>query len=81
MAQVLEDARLEDAAGRRVRPAASWLFGARVRRAQYLLGTGALSIEQVANATGFGSSAAFRACFSKQVGISPQYDRRSFRPR
>lgn len=58
-----------------------WLLGARVRRAQYLLETSALSVEQVASATGFGSSAAFRACFSKQVGTSPQYYRRSFRPR
>ena len=52
-----------------------------VRRAQSLLETSALSIEQVANATGFGSSAAFRACFGKQVGTSPQDYRRSFRPR
>jgi transcriptional regulator GlxA family with amidase domain len=58
-----------------------WLLGARVRRARYLLETSALSIEQVANATGFDSSAAFRACFSKQVGNSPQDYRRSFRPR
>ena len=58
-----------------------WLLGARVRRAQSLLETSALSIEQVANATGFGSSAAFRACFGKQVGASPQDYRRSFRPR
>jgi transcriptional regulator GlxA family with amidase domain len=58
-----------------------WLLGARVRRAQSLLETSALSIEQVANAAGFGSGAAFRACFSKQVGTSPQDYRRSFRPR
>lgn len=56
-----------------------WLLGARVRRAQYLLETSALSVEQVASAAGFGSSAAFRACFSKQVGTSPQFYRRSFR--
>ena len=58
-----------------------WLLGARVRRAQSLLETSALSVEQVANATGFGSSAAFRACFGRQVGTSPQDYRRSFRPR
>jgi transcriptional regulator GlxA family with amidase domain len=58
-----------------------WLLGARVRRAQSLLETSALSVEQVANATGFGSSAAFRACFGKLVGTSPQDYRRSFRPR
>ncbi|MDQ1924526.1 GlxA family transcriptional regulator [Massilia pseudoviolaceinigra] len=58
-----------------------WLLGARVRRAQYLLETSALSIEQVANATGFGSSAALRACFGKQVGTSPHDYRQSFRSR
>lgn len=57
-----------------------WLLGARVRRAQSLLETSALSIEQVANATGFGTSAALRACFSRQVGTSPQQYRQSFRP-
>lgn len=58
-----------------------WLLGARVRRAQYLLETSALSVEQVANATGFGTSAALRACFGRQVGTSPQQYRQSFRPR
>ncbi|NHZ37945.1 GlxA family transcriptional regulator [Massilia rubra] len=56
-----------------------WLLGTRVRRAQYLLETSALSVEQVANATGFGTSAAMRACFSKQVGTSPQHYRQNFR--
>ncbi|RSZ57322.1 helix-turn-helix domain-containing protein [Massilia atriviolacea] len=58
-----------------------WLLGARVKRAQYLLETSALSVEQVANATGFGTSAALRACFGRQVGTSPQQYRQSFRPR
>ncbi|NHZ44554.1 helix-turn-helix domain-containing protein [Massilia aquatica] len=45
------------------------------------LETSALSVEQVANATGFGTSAALRACFGRQVGTSPQQYRQSFRPR
>nr|WP_187364366.1 helix-turn-helix domain-containing protein [Massilia genomosp. 1] len=56
-----------------------WLLGARVRRAQHLLETSALSVEQVTDTTGFGTSAAMRACFSKQVGTSPQHYRQSFR--
>lgn len=58
-----------------------WLLGARVRRAQALLETSALSVQQVGDATGFGSSAAFRACFTRQVGTSPQDYRRSFQSR
>lgn len=58
-----------------------WLLGARVRRAQALLETSALSIQQVGDATGFGSSAGFRACFSKLVGTSPQDYRRNFQSR
>lgn len=58
-----------------------WLLGARVRRARELLETSVLSIQQVGDATGFGSSAAFRACFTRQVGISPQDYRRNFQSR
>jgi transcriptional regulator GlxA family with amidase domain len=55
-----------------------WLLAQRVRRAQELLETTALSIEQVATAAGFGSAAAFRDRFSKLVGASPQVYRRTF---
>lgn len=55
-----------------------WLLAQRVRRAQELLETTALSIEQVATATGFGSATAFRDRFSKLVGASPQVYRRTF---
>lgn len=58
-----------------------WLLAARVRRAQALLETSALSVQQVGDATGFGSSAAFRACFTRQVGTSPLDYRRSFQSR
>lgn len=55
-----------------------WLLAQRVRRAQELLETTALSIEQVATAAGFGSATAFRDRFSKIVGTSPQVYRRTF---
>jgi len=55
-----------------------WLLAQRVRRAQALLETTALSIEQVATETGFGSAAAFRDRFTKLVGASPQVYRRTF---
>lgn len=55
-----------------------WLLAQRVRRAQELLETTALSIEQVATAAGFGSATAFRDRFSKLVGASPQVYRRTF---
>lgn len=58
-----------------------WLLGARVRRAQALLETSSLSIQQVGDASGFGSSAAFRACFARHVGLSPQDYRRNFQSR
>jgi len=55
-----------------------WLLALRVRRAQELLEKTALSIEQVASASGFGSAAAFRDRFSRVVGTSPMAYRRSF---
>jgi transcriptional regulator GlxA family with amidase domain len=55
-----------------------WVLSQRVRRAQHLLETTALSIEDVATHTGFGSSASFRDRFSKLVGASPQLYRRTF---
>jgi transcriptional regulator GlxA family with amidase domain len=55
-----------------------WLIAQRVRSAQQLLESSALSIEQIATQAGFGSSAAFRDRFSKLVGTSPQKYRRNF---
>jgi transcriptional regulator GlxA family with amidase domain len=58
---------------------AQWIFRRRIRRAQQLLETSALSIERITTAVGFGSTAAFRARFQRVVGTSPQAYRRSFR--
>jgi transcriptional regulator GlxA family with amidase domain len=56
-----------------------YLVRARVQRAQQLLETSALSIEQVASDTGFGSVTAFRGHFQRLVATSPQAYRRAFR--
>lgn len=58
-------------------PAAS-LAHARVRRAQRLLETTDLAIEQVAAATGFGSAAVMREHFGTVVGTNPLSYRRAF---
>ncbi len=58
---------------------ALWVSRVRVRRAQRLLETTALSVERVAAEAGFGSSAVLRARFAHVVGTSPQGYRRSFR--
>jgi transcriptional regulator GlxA family with amidase domain len=57
---------------------AQWVNRARVRRAQRLLETTDLSIERVAAAVGFGSTAVLRDRFGRVVGTSPQAYRRSF---
>lgn len=56
-----------------------WLFGARVRRAQALLETTALSVDRIATSAGFGSVAAFRVHFRSFARTSPQAYRRAFR--
>ncbi|GGQ50237.1 GlxA family transcriptional regulator [Streptomyces asoensis] len=56
-----------------------WLHRARVRRAQYLLESTAYPVERIAAQTGFGSPTAFRECFRKVAGTSPQGYRRAFR--
>lgn len=56
-----------------------WLQTARVRRAQQLLETTELSIEQVATEVGFGSATAFRERFASVVGTNPQRYRQMFR--
>jgi transcriptional regulator GlxA family with amidase domain len=58
---------------------ARWITSARVRRAQQLLETTALSIEDVAADVGFGSAAVLRAHFGDTVGTSPMSYRSTFR--
>jgi transcriptional regulator GlxA family with amidase domain len=57
---------------------AAWIAQARVRRAQRLLETTDLSIEQVAAEAGFGSATVLRAHFGDVVGTSPLAYRRAF---
>jgi len=57
---------------------AAWIAGARVHRAQRLLETTDLSIEQVAAEAGFGSATVLRAHFAGVVGTSPLAYRRAF---
>ncbi len=54
-----------------------WLITARVRRAQELLETTPLSLEEVASAAGFDGAAALRDRFRRTVGVSPRAYRRS----
>lgn len=58
---------------------ARWILGLRVRRAQELIETSALSMERIASEVGFGSTATFRDRFRRVVGTSPQAYRRAFR--
>jgi transcriptional regulator GlxA family with amidase domain len=58
---------------------AAWIARARVHEAQRLLETTALSVEAVAEATGFGSTTVLREWFNTTVGTSPLAYRRSFR--
>lgn len=55
-----------------------WLLATRVRRAQALLETTRLSVEQIATRTGFETAAAFRERFVRMLGTTPQAYRRSF---
>jgi len=57
---------------------AAWIAHARVRRAQRLLETTDLAIEQVAAEAGFGSAAVMREHFGTVVGTSPLSYRRAF---
>jgi AraC family transcriptional regulator, transcriptional activator FtrA len=56
-----------------------WLIRLRLHRAQELLETTGLSVEQVATAAGFGTSVLMRQHFARALGVSPQTYRRSFR--
>ena len=54
-----------------------WILTARVRRAQELLETTDLSVEQVAAQTGFGAATMLRERFAKAVGTTPTAYRRA----
>jgi transcriptional regulator GlxA family with amidase domain len=58
-----------------------WVANARVREAQRLLETTRLSVEQVAEATGFGATTVLRERFRALVGTSPLSYRSAFRSR
>lgn len=55
-----------------------WVAKARIRRAQALLESGSMSVEQIAAVTGFGSATALRDGFRRHVGSSPSAWRRAF---
>lgn len=56
-----------------------WIATERLRLAQRLLETTDLTIDQVADAAGFGTSLSLRQRFAEDVGMSPSAYRRSFR--
>lgn len=56
-----------------------WLLLQRVAAAQRMLETAELSVEEIAERCGFGSAAAFRLHFGRQVGTSPTAYRAAFR--
>jgi transcriptional regulator GlxA family with amidase domain len=60
---------------------AQWITRARVRRAQRLLETTDLAVEEVAGEAGFGSAAVMREHFGEIVGNTPLAYRRAFRSR
>ena len=57
-----------------------WLATARIRRAQILLETTPLSVEEIAAEAGFRSASVLREHFKSTVGVSPIAWRRSFTP-
>lgn len=57
-----------------------WLLTQRVRRAQELLETSDLSVEQIASRTGMGTATTLRRHFSHHLGVPPETYRRTFRP-
>jgi transcriptional regulator GlxA family with amidase domain len=58
-----------------------WLLRQRVHRAEELLETTDLSIEQIAAHCGFGTSISMRQQFAKHIKTSPTTYRRIFRTR
>jgi transcriptional regulator GlxA family with amidase domain len=59
----------------------SWLLGQRLARAEELLETGTLPIEDVARMSGFGTAAALREQFVRRRGVPPRDYRRTFATR
>jgi AraC family transcriptional activator FtrA len=57
-----------------------WLLTQRVRRAQELLETTGLSVEQIATRVGLGTATTLRRQFNTQVGVPPDAYRKTFRP-
>ncbi|MEV0298314.1 helix-turn-helix domain-containing protein [Nocardia sp. NPDC050710] len=55
-----------------------WLLRARTNRAQQLLETTTLSIDRIAEETGFGASNTLRYHFTRLTGVSPQAYRTTF---
>jgi transcriptional regulator GlxA family with amidase domain len=60
---------------------AAWIARARVRRAQVLLETTRLNVEQIATRCGFGTAVAMRQRFGAVVGTTPTAYRRAFSSR
>ena len=59
-------------------PPVQCLLGARIRRAQELLETSSLPLEQIASAVGFEGAASLRERFRRTLGVSPGTYRRAF---
>ena len=55
-----------------------WLIRMRVQRAQELLESTKLSVEQIVTEVGLGSTANFRLHFQRILGVSPRQHRRNF---
>lgn len=58
----------------------AWLVGQRLHRAEELLETADLPIEEVARRCGFGTAAALREQFVRRRGVPPRDYRRTFAP-
>ncbi|QIP86702.1 helix-turn-helix domain-containing protein [Streptomyces sp. Tu 2975] len=56
----------------------AWLLGLRLGRAEELLETTGLPVEEIARLVGFGSAAVLRAQFVRRRGVPPRSYRRSF---
>lgn len=59
----------------------AWLLGQRVHRAEELLETADLPVEEVARLAGFGTAAALREQFIRRRGVPPRDYRRAFAAR
>ena len=59
----------------------AWLLGQRLTRAQQLLESTDLGVDEVADRCGFGAATTLRGHFARRFGTSPQAYRRTFRTR